>query len=163
MKWNTTSSIWPWITVPPALLAVILCMSLLGVDGRLTVFVVLTCMLGISPVLLFHIYRRDMQSRDQSERALRESEERYRQLVELSPNGIVVHRLGKILYFNEAFARLVGAPSAGDHEEEASRRRDPVSPRPSIFLTICLYRIPPICWHESSRIRNPRAGISYLW
>src|SRR5208283_2067552 len=38
--------------------------------------------------------------------------ERYRQLVELSPNGIVIARNGRIAYANPAGARLLGASTA---------------------------------------------------
>jgi PAS domain S-box-containing protein len=41
--------------------------------------------------------------------ALRESEERYRSLVELSPDAIVIHREGKFTYLNPAALRLWGA------------------------------------------------------
>ncbi|MBI4791143.1 MAG: PAS domain S-box protein [Chloroflexi bacterium] len=44
-----------------------------------------------------------------AEQALRESEARYRQLVELSPDGIAVHRDGKVAFVNSAAAKLVGA------------------------------------------------------
>jgi PAS domain S-box-containing protein len=44
--------------------------------------------------------------------ALRESEERYRRLVEGAPDAIAVHRDGQILYANPAAAALVGAPDA---------------------------------------------------
>ncbi|MDK2821816.1 MAG: two-component system, sporulation sensor kinase [Clostridia bacterium] len=43
------------------------------------------------------------------EEALRESEKRYRQLVEFSPNAIVVHSKGKIIFINKAGAQLLGA------------------------------------------------------
>jgi PAS domain S-box-containing protein len=45
----------------------------------------------------------------QAEEALQESEERYRQLVELSPDTIAVHSEGKIVFINTAGARLLGA------------------------------------------------------
>ncbi len=47
--------------------------------------------------------------RARSEAALRESEERYRQLVELSPNGILLHNEGKIVFINTAGLKLFGA------------------------------------------------------
>ena len=48
--------------------------------------------------------------RKQSEASLRESEQRYRGLVELSPDGVVVHDYnGKILFANTAATKLVGA------------------------------------------------------
>jgi PAS domain S-box-containing protein len=43
-----------------------------------------------------------------------ESEERYRNLVEWSPEPIAVHRHGKVLYVNPAAIRLFGAKSAQD-------------------------------------------------
>ncbi len=52
---------------------------------------------------------RDVTEQKEAEEALRESEERYRKLVELSPEAIVVHREGKLLYVNPAAVRLWGA------------------------------------------------------
>lgn len=46
--------------------------------------------------------------------ALRESEERFRRLVELSPEMIGVHRQGKMLYVNPAGAKLMGAADPAD-------------------------------------------------
>ena len=43
--------------------------------------------------------------------SLQESEERYRRLVELSPEAIAVHSQGKIAYINAAGAKLLGASS----------------------------------------------------
>jgi diguanylate cyclase (GGDEF)-like protein/PAS domain S-box-containing protein len=47
--------------------------------------------------------------RKQTDDALRESEERYRSLVELSPDAILVHSEGKVVYVNTAGAKLLGA------------------------------------------------------
>jgi len=54
---------------------------------------------------------RDVTERVTLEEARRESEERYRALVDLSPEAIVVHAGGIIVYVNEATVRLLGAPS----------------------------------------------------
>jgi len=46
--------------------------------------------------------------------SLQESEERYRRLVELSPEAIAVHSQGKITYINAAGAKLLGANSPAE-------------------------------------------------
>ncbi|HVT45517.1 MAG TPA: PAS domain S-box protein [Thermoanaerobaculia bacterium] len=65
---------------------------------------------------------RDMTDRKRAEDALRESEERYRRLVELSPDAILVHAEGKTVFVNSAGVRLLGATSS-----EEIVGRDPIA------------------------------------
>lgn len=65
----------------------------LSIDGR---------SLGLSLV-------RDLTERRKAESELRESEERYRRLVEVLPVGVFVQRDQQVVYCNPAYARMVGA------------------------------------------------------
>jgi diguanylate cyclase (GGDEF)-like protein/PAS domain S-box-containing protein len=54
---------------------------------------------------------RDVSERDKAEAELREGEERYRRLVEVSPDGIGVYVDGRVVFVNPAMARIFGAAS----------------------------------------------------
>jgi diguanylate cyclase (GGDEF)-like protein/PAS domain S-box-containing protein len=58
---------------------------------------------------LFLFY--NITERKRAEQALRQSEKRYHQLIELLPDGLVTHRNGDILFVNPATVTLIGASS----------------------------------------------------
>ena len=100
---------WKWVAFPAALGSVLLGLSLLGREPRESLLASLSCMLGIAPLVLFYLYQRHARQRNRAEQTLRESEERYRLMVELSPNGVVACQDSRIVYSNEAAAKLLGA------------------------------------------------------
>jgi PAS domain S-box-containing protein len=57
---------------------------------------------------------RDVSDRHSAHLALSESEERYRLLVELSPDAVVVHVSGQVVYANQPAARLLGLAHPAD-------------------------------------------------
>jgi diguanylate cyclase (GGDEF)-like protein/PAS domain S-box-containing protein len=64
----------------------------------------------LTPVIDQVLYKQQIiRERKKMQEAVKESEERYRLLVELSPDGIVVHFEGSFVFVNPAGARLLGA------------------------------------------------------
>ena len=56
----------------------------------------------------------DITEQKRIEKRIKQSEERYRALVESSPNAIVVHQEGKIVYANPRFTHFLKVTSEDD-------------------------------------------------
>lgn len=54
----------------------------------------------------------DITKQKKAEKALKSSEKRYKSLVESSPNGIVIHSEGRIMYANAMAVKLIGGKSS---------------------------------------------------
>ncbi len=69
--------------------------------------------LVLLPVVIDRVlYKQQLvNERKRMEEAIRESEERYRKLVELSPDGIAIHAEGVFVFMNPAGMRILGAVS----------------------------------------------------
>lgn len=57
------------------------------------------------------VYFSDITEKRKTEELLKDSEERYRRLVELSPDGIAVHSEGRLVFVNDAAVKMFGASS----------------------------------------------------
>lgn len=68
----------------------------------------------LSECKIANALRREMAIREDMERIIAEKELRFRSLVELAPDAILVHRHGRVLYVNPQAVRLAGAKQASD-------------------------------------------------
>jgi len=70
--------------------------------------------LSLLPAVIDQVlYKQQLiKERNQMQEAMLESEERYRRLVELSPDGITIHVDGRLVFINPAGACLLGASHA---------------------------------------------------
>jgi diguanylate cyclase (GGDEF)-like protein/PAS domain S-box-containing protein len=74
--------------------------------------------LDLLPVVIGQVLEKHrlVREREQMMEKVRESEERYRSLVELSPDGIILHAGERLLFANTTAARYLGAEKPGDLE-----------------------------------------------
>lgn len=68
----------------------------------------ITITFSILSLLVITVIMNEAKRKRAYEKILRQSEERYRGLIELSPDGILVHSQGKILFANPIFSRMIG-------------------------------------------------------
>ena len=113
----------------------------------------------------------DIDARKRAEQASHDAEERYRTLVELAPNGVVVQSNGIIEYVNSAAAVMLGASSPKQllgmrpedliHPEHRERHRERTD-----YLQAGPGKTPfeerRLCRLDGSEIVIETAGVSYL-
>ncbi len=79
------------------------------------VAIIIVSVLLSALVAMFFIFnnrlKHEIAEKKESERSLRESELRYRQIVELSPDLIIIHREGKIIFMNRSGLEMLGFSS----------------------------------------------------
>ena len=86
-SWDRFSNSWQWIALATAIASAVLGIVLLGGEWREPLLIALACVLGIATVLSFGRHRREARERQETERALRESEERFRRIAERARNA----------------------------------------------------------------------------
>jgi PAS domain-containing protein len=74
---------------------------------------------GVQPTVVF--FARDVTERKTAEAALERSESSFRMLIDQLPDGVLVHREGRILYANNSFSRMTGyaIPELVGHQLDA--------------------------------------------
>jgi PAS domain S-box-containing protein len=79
---------------------------LVGIGGRLAL--VLSVLVGVAVLLLYQTAATDIKKRKLAEEALRESEGRYRTLVQSVQDGLFIILDSRMELVNDAFARMIG-------------------------------------------------------
>ncbi|MEO8501304.1 MAG: PAS domain S-box protein, partial [Vicinamibacteria bacterium] len=92
-------------------------------DGRVGMVKIDSHLVEFEGQSAIRVFVRTMTETMLAEQALRESEERYRQLVDASPDGIAVSQNGRVLLVNPAYLKLLGASSIKDLEGQPMLER----------------------------------------
>ena len=95
----------------------------------------------------------DLSDHQAIEQALRDSEKRYRTLLDIMPDGVRVNRDERIIYANQAEARLLGAASPEDLIGRVSTFTPPEQREHIMARRQMLLQNEIADWHETSRIR----------
>jgi len=95
----------------------------------------------------------DLTERKQIELALQNSENRYRSLLNIMPDGVRVNRDGQVLYANEAEAKILGAASPDELIGRPSNFMPPEELEKMRLRQEMLDRQEISDWHQSARIR----------
>ena len=77
-------------------------------DGHIFPLEVTTSMIEIGGTQYLLALERDITERKRLDNALKDNEAKYRRLVELTPNGLLIHIDGTIIFANASAARLAG-------------------------------------------------------
>jgi PAS domain S-box-containing protein len=83
-------------------------------DGHIFPLAVSTALIAVGGESIIQAFHRDITERRHAEQALMDSEEKYRGLVQGSPDAIVIYVDGKIVFANPASAELMRASNADD-------------------------------------------------
>ena len=106
----------------------------------------------------------DITARKQAEEARRQSEERFRHLVEHSLQGIMIHRAGTPVFANQAYAELYGYDSPEDILRVANIFQEIIAPedRDRLYHYFqCRLRGEPAPTHYTCR--GVRRDGTYIW
>lgn len=95
----------------------------------------------------------DLSDRKRIEGALRDSETRYRSLLNIMPDGVRVNRDGHVIYANEAEAKLLGAASPDDLIGRPAKFMPPEELEQVRARQKMLDRQEIADWRQSARIR----------